>query len=198
VSRRADRCPPVPLELMYRVPPGSFRLFMLAAADGRSLNSRGAFDPLVKGERPIGARVSEPHRDRILAETRRDLRTWQRAVRSWANAGLAHQCRNGGVFLTFQLSAPAVCPDCKKPFDVVRTRHSKNLDATSREPSYVQTGEPSTGTQKGEGMGAGSADLSTPEASRKFQKALQERDSENAALARLKETLDAKEEEVAQ
>jgi hypothetical protein len=43
-------------------------------------------------------------------------------------------------------------------------------------------------------MGSGSVDLSTPEASAKFQKALRERDSENAALARLKETLDAKEE----
>lgn len=154
MGRRDDRCPPIPLRLAYRVPKGTTYLFYPAAAEGRLMNPRGSFDPLLNGERPIGIQISRTHRDRVLKELGIEhsagLQRWQRAVRAWRGEGLVHGCQVGRIFLTLAEVTPAVCPDCKASWDDVPTRHLVKRDASSGEASYVQIGGPSTGTQRGE------------------------------------------------
>jgi hypothetical protein len=151
---RDDRCPPIPLHVLWRVPAGSAKLFILAAAEGRSMNPRGDFDALTRGERPIGVRVSDVHRDRVLLAAGVGLRHWQAATRSWTKLGLAHRCARGRVFLIVERVAGDVCPDCKSPIQFVSTRTQKDLheaDTKRERPSDVQSGEPSTkGTSRGE------------------------------------------------
>jgi hypothetical protein len=145
----------VPLRLAYRIPNGGFQMFMLAAAEGRGMNSRGGFDNLRDRERPIGVRVGRVHRDRILdqlgLERGPGLQRWQRNVRMWRRLDLAHACGTGRLFLLLKQPAGDICPDCKASLDEPRTRHLVKPNASSGEPSYVQKREPSTGTQRGDG-----------------------------------------------
>ena len=150
MSRRDDRCPPVPLETLRRIPSGTCKLFVLAAAEGRSMNPRGTFDRLLRGERPIGVRVAPIHRDRVLAEAGVKLRQWQDATKGWVALELAHRCQRGRVFLLVQPAVADVCPDCEARLERVSTRSQVVADAQSERPTFVQTREPSTGTQEGE------------------------------------------------
>src|SRR6266516_6920583 len=81
VSARIDRFSPVRLEVLYALPTGSAKLFMIAAAEGRSMNPAGTFDKMGAGQVPIGVWVGETHRDRILGTLKLSLSRWRYAVR---------------------------------------------------------------------------------------------------------------------
>ncbi len=99
MSARIDRFSPVRLEVLYALPTGSAKLFMIAAAEGRSMNPAGTFDKMGAGQVPIGVWVGETHRDRILGTLKLSLSRWRYAVRQWVDAGLAHHCELNGLFL---------------------------------------------------------------------------------------------------
>jgi len=150
MSSREDRCPPVPLWLQDLIPKGTYRLFMFAASDGRTMNPRGTFDRLQRDERPIGVRVSKIHRDRTLERLTVGLRWWQMATRSWAAAGIAHQCANERVFLLLQLVADDICPDCKANLSFVAKRTATSSRRTQSSSNTLKSGNPSTGnTERG-------------------------------------------------
>lgn len=164
MSGRDDRCAPVPLRTLYRVPAATMKLYVLAAAEGRSMNTsslnpsdtRSKFDALVKGERPIGVRISEMHRDRVLLEAGVGLRQWQAASRQWQELDLAHKCRRGRLFLLVRPTASDLCPDCERPLRFVSTRSENDLSQEithSQRPSRDVNREPSIkGTRRGEGL----------------------------------------------
>jgi hypothetical protein len=150
-NRRNTRCPPVPLRIIYALPKGTDRLYFAAAAEGRSMNPRRGFDDLWPKERPIGVRVSQVHRDRVLRCTRSELRAWQRAFHKWVAAGLAHSCARGRLFLLIDPPRNGRCPDCNATLPDVSTRHGMTSYTSWDDASDARNGEPSTGTQEGEG-----------------------------------------------
>ena len=148
--RRDDRWSPVPLQLLYDLPAGSYRLYTLAAAEGRMMTPRRGFESLQPRERPIGVRVSPVQRDRVLVGTGTKLRNWQKAARVWAAAGFAHPCARGRVFLLLQAPADGFCPDCGGPLQYASTRTRGDLLAHSEAPVRAWEGGPSTGIGEGD------------------------------------------------
>jgi hypothetical protein len=207
VSKGDDRFAPLTKLAAKRCPVGSFRLLWFASATGRAMRTDRTFAPIGPGGRSLGVQVDKKMRQRILEELGLSDKTWQNAAIVWVARRLAHRCRRGTLFIFIepQDGLAATCPACLSPLarqvspgsrDKLSplTGHSRVLIAATTSANSEET----AGCYRVEEGVATIPDLSTPEASRKFQKALEERLSENAALARLKEALDAKEEEVAQ
>jgi hypothetical protein len=123
---------------------------MYAAASGRSMNPRGDYDPLMRGERPVGVRVWEKQRDRIIEELGVDIRTWQRSGRAWEAADVAHRCAYGRLFIMIEPNSR--CWDCGveiRPLNVASTRQKVAANTTPNGGIYVRKREPTTGTQRG-------------------------------------------------
>ena len=151
MTRRDERCPPVPLRVQVVIPTWSTKMFMLAASEGRLMNGRGTYDNLT-GERPIGVRVAKVHRDRVLEHADVKLRQWQKATKEWAALGLAHRCGRGELFMAFKDAADGCCFHCRQPLEApsedASTRTQKVHNAHSEGASYVQTREPSVNTKR--------------------------------------------------
>jgi hypothetical protein len=113
------------------------------------MNPRGTYDRLQRGERPVGVRIAKDHRVRVLEQSGESLRTWQRAVKAWTDSGLAHVCDRRRTFLV--LDASPICYECRELIATPVTPERDTGDAVSdtRDAFYVQTGEPSTGTGRG-------------------------------------------------
>jgi hypothetical protein len=202
VSRGDDRFAPLTKSAAKRCPVGSFRLLWFSSATGRAMRTDRTFAPIGPGGRSLGVEIDKKMRDRIVDELGLSSKTWQNAAIGWVARRLAHRCRRGVLFIFIepQDGLAATCPACLSPLagqvsPVSRDKLSP-LTGYSRVP-IAQTTSANTEDAGGcyrveEGVDT-VPDLSTPEASKKFQELLQERDSEIAALARLKEQLDAKE-----
>jgi hypothetical protein len=164
VSLRADRCPPVPLETLYVLSSGTRGLFCIAAAEGRSMNPAGTFDKLGPGQRPVGVWIGKVHRDRILGTLKINQRRWRYAIQEWVDLSLAHRCQRSGVFLS--LKPASICRRCgNDQTSAATTTKPVPLGGIETVVSTNERGNPLREHSKGEGMGVGSVDLSTPEAS---------------------------------
>lgn len=111
--KRARRLPPVRLDVLYdlyRYDPSRTLLYLIAAAEGRSMKANGTFDKPAHDESYVGVWVGKDHRNRILATLDMQPQRWRSAVRYWVELGLAHRCGSNGVFL---LRVPGMaCPRC--------------------------------------------------------------------------------------
>jgi hypothetical protein len=207
VSRGDDRFASLAKSAAKRCPRGSFRLLWFASATGRAMRTDRTFAPIGPGGRSLGVEIDKKMRQRILDELGLSTKTWQNAAIGWVDRRLAHRCRRGVlfVFIEPQDGLAATCPACLSPLAGQVSPGSRDklspLTGHSRVAIAATTSEniedPGGCYRVEEGVDT-VPDLSTPEASKRFQKQLQERSLEIAALARLKDTLDAKEEEVAQ
>jgi hypothetical protein len=151
MSAREDRCPPVPLWLQKLIPKGSFAMFTLAATEGRGKNPRGTFDDLLRGERPIGIRVSAVHRDRVLEHLNVGPRRWQQARQEWVRIGFVHPCQNERLFITLRRFVD-ICPDCGTNWGFVASEAAVRSQRSESSANTYETGNPSTGTQRGESL----------------------------------------------
>jgi hypothetical protein len=155
---------------------------MFAASDGRTMNPRGTFDRLRRNERPIGVRVSEVHRDRTLDRLRLGLRTWQKATKAWAEAGIAHRCRDERVFLLLETPANDACPDCRTNLWFVGERTASSPRTNREFAEQPENGEPLYGNPVGGNL-AVERPVITPEEARRLLLEAQRSESEIAALS---------------
>lgn len=167
MTGRHERCSPVPLWLQELIPKGSYRMFMFAASDGRTMNPRGTYDRLRQNERPVGVRVSKVHRDRTLERLGLGLRSWQVATKTWETIGFAHRCKHERVFLFLVHPKEGVCPDCKTKCWFAPERSATSLGTKPEFAEHVGNGEPLYGNPvRGNPWGSGSKAPTGSEGSR--------------------------------
>lgn len=156
MSRREDRRPPVPLRVIYRLPPGSALLYLAASAEGRAMRSDGTFDRL-NGEQPLGVRVARVHRDRVLENLSLSHGRWRQAVREWVSLGVAHRCGPNEVFLLLQAinswkPETSECPYCQNvTLSNARTSLSVTPPVTDSDATTHESGDATRGTEGGWG-----------------------------------------------
>jgi hypothetical protein len=154
-EKRAGRLPPVRLEVLYdlyRYDPSRTLLYLIAAAEGRSMKGDGTYNKAGHGEEYVGVWVGKTHRDRIISTLDLKLARWQAAVRQWVGMGLAHRCRSGAVFL---LRKPGMaCPRCARnvAHGDGETSPTATSDVAHGDALRHELGEPQRGTRKGNGM----------------------------------------------
>jgi hypothetical protein len=200
-----DRDSSVTLRAMLALPPGSFRLFLVASVKGSWVPVGGRPGPLKSGERAVGVRVSRHQRQQILEPVGLSEKRWSNAVIEWVSRRLAHHCGYGVVTL---FSSPlggdlAICPSCRafltsretgRELPVTGDNTSRETGTPEREIASVSSrNEPQR--QKVHLQGEKEGDPSTPGyIDPEAGKNILEREKEIAALARLKDVLGATEE----
>jgi hypothetical protein len=109
-----DRDSAVKLRAMLEIPPGSFRLFLVASVLGTWVPVDGHPRKLKDGERCIATEVRTTHRDKALELLGYSPKTWANAVTEWIDRRLAHRCSKGVICLfTTPLGGDlAICPRC--------------------------------------------------------------------------------------